>query len=84
MFQTTSPSRSVGSAHEKNAMLSPDSKTKQMIPWAKPTLQSAAGISAPYPSPVEFTYQENFLYLKGNCLLISDSRSSTIKHKKVV
>ena len=65
MFQTTSPSRSVGSAHEKNAMLSPDSKTKQMIPWAKPTLQSAAGISAPYPSPRQiYLSRKFFVYLQ--------------------
>ena len=62
MFQTTSPSRSVGSAHEKNAMLSPDSKTKQMIPWAKPTLRSAAVSQRPIRCPAEFIFQGSFLW----------------------
>lgn len=60
MFQTTSPSRSVGSAHEKNAMLSPDSKTKQMIPWEKPTLQSAAVSRALPAVAVDLSVKEVF------------------------
>ena len=49
---------------------------------AHATIRSS--ITRPTYRPAEPTCQEKFLYLRGNCLLISDSRSSTIKHKKVV
>jgi len=61
--------RSVGSAHEKNAMLSPDSKTKQMIPSAKPMLQSTAGIAVPYPPPRRIYLSRKFFVVSSEKFL---------------